>query len=191
MPSATSARARILEAARFLFYSYGIRGVGVDRVVGAADVAKATLYSHFSSKDHLVEAYLDEVDRWWRGRLREAAEAAGPTPADRLVGMFDAVGRLCEAGYFRGCAFINAAAEVDPDSRAHARIVRHKEDVRDWMRGLAAQAGVDDPDRIAASLSALLDGALAAGAVDPGTRRADAVKATARLLVTVAVPARV
>lgn len=84
------ARERILESAFALFYARGIRAVGVDLIIAQSGVAKATFYKHFPSKDDLVVAYLDKVDAVWSGQLKDAAEAAGPDPADQLVGMFDA-----------------------------------------------------------------------------------------------------
>ena len=52
------ARERILASAYELFARRGIRAVGVDEVIQHADVAKATLYRHFASKDELVLAFL-------------------------------------------------------------------------------------------------------------------------------------
>ena len=51
-------RDRIIDVSSALFYSEGIRGVGIDRIIDASGVAKATLYKHFRSKDELVVAYL-------------------------------------------------------------------------------------------------------------------------------------
>ena len=108
----TSARDRILETAFRLFYARGIRAVGVDLIIAESGVAKATFYKHFPAKDELVLAYLDKVDGIWTGQLHAAAEAAGPDPADQLVGLFDALGTACRRDGYRGCAFINAAAEA-------------------------------------------------------------------------------
>ncbi|MDR6817568.1 AcrR family transcriptional regulator [Neorhizobium sp. 2083] len=49
---------QILTTAGALFYREGIRAVGIGRIIEEANVAKATLYRHFPSKDHLVAAYL-------------------------------------------------------------------------------------------------------------------------------------
>ena len=75
-------RDRILDTAFRLFYARGIRAVGVDLIIAESDVAKATFYKHFPAKDDLVVAYLDTVDVVWSGQLHDAAEAAGPDPAD-------------------------------------------------------------------------------------------------------------
>jgi len=55
-----SIRDEILNVAGALFYREGIRAVGVERIIEKAGVAKATLYRHFPSKEHLVAAYLSE-----------------------------------------------------------------------------------------------------------------------------------
>ena len=51
-------RARILTAAKQLFYARGIRAVSVDEIAAAARTNKMTLYRHFRSKDLLIAEYL-------------------------------------------------------------------------------------------------------------------------------------
>jgi AcrR family transcriptional regulator len=185
----TSARDRILETAFRLFYARGIRAVGVDLIIAESGVAKATFYKHFPAKDQLVLAYLDKVDAIWTGQLHAAAEAAGADPADQLVGLFDALGSACRRDGYRGCAFINAAAEALPGSPVHDRTVAHKQAVLAWLRDLAARAGGDDPDSLARSLALLLDGGLADGALAADPEAANAAKGAARSLVDTALRA--
>jgi AcrR family transcriptional regulator len=177
------ARQRILDTAFALFYAHGVRGVGVDTLVRESGVAKATFFKHFPRKDDLALAYLDRVDGIWRGQLATAAEAAGDDPRDRLVGMFDALRTACRRDGYRGCAFINAAAEAPPGSDLHARTVAHKATVRAWVRDLAVAAGASDPDALARQLTLILDGGLAAGVVDGDPDAADAARAAAAALV--------
>ncbi|PZO98753.1 MAG: TetR/AcrR family transcriptional regulator, partial [Corynebacterium urealyticum] len=49
-------RQRLLASATNLFTTEGIRVIGIDRILRDADVAKASLYSLFGSKDNLVVA---------------------------------------------------------------------------------------------------------------------------------------
>ena len=181
-----SARDRILDTAFRLFYARGIRAVGVDLIIAESGVAKATFYKHFPSKDRLVVTYLDKVDGIWSGQLRAAAEATGPEPADQLVGLFDALGTACRREGYRGCAFINVAAESLPGTPVHERTVAHKTAVRAWVRDLATRAGVADPDGLARSLTLLIDGGLSDGALAADPRAATAAKETARVLVAAA-----
>lgn len=184
------ARERILDTAFRLFYAHGPRGAGVDTVIAESGVAKATLYKHFPRKDDLVLAYLDRVDTTWFGQLRSAARAAGDSPGDQLVGMFDALAAACRREGFHGCAFINTAAESPSGSDVHARTVEHKTVVRAWVTDLARRHGARDPDLLARQLTLLIDGGLSAGVLDADPQAAVAAKEAARLLVDASRPAR-
>jgi AcrR family transcriptional regulator len=185
----SAARDRILDAATRLFYAHGLRAVGVDTIIAASGVAKATFYKHFPAKDDLAVAYLDRVDRVWTGQLRAAAAAAGPDPADQLVGLFDALDSACHRDGYRGCGFLNAAAEAQPGTAVHDRTVAHKQRVLAWVRDLATQAGAAHPESLARSLTLLLDGGLASGALDANPEAAAVARDTAAELVRAAVPA--
>ncbi len=185
---ASPARQRILNTASGLFYARGLRAVGVDTIIAESGVAKATFYKHFPAKDDLIVAYLDTVDRVWSGQLHDAAQAAGPSPAGQLVALFDALDAACRRDGYRGCGFINAAAEAAVGTPVHNRTITHKREVLGWMRSLAHEAGARDPDRLARSLSLLLDGALASGALDADPEAADVARSTAAELVRDAVP---
>ncbi|WP_377640527.1 TetR/AcrR family transcriptional regulator [Oryzobacter terrae] len=184
-----SARDRILETAFRLFYARGFRAVGIDLIIAESGVAKATFYRHFPAKDDLALAYLERVDAIWSGQLHEAAAAAGPAAADRLVGLFDALATACRRDGYRGCAFINAAAESVPGTAVHERTVAHKAAVLAWVTDLATDAGAPDPRGLARSLTLLLDGGLASGALDADPDAAARAAASARVLVDAALAA--
>ena len=179
----SAARQRILDTAFRLFYAHGIRAVGIDRIIAESGVAKATFYKHFPAKDDLVLAYLDKVDGVWGEQLRAAAEAAGPEPAEQMVGMFDALATACRREGYRGCAFINAAAENQPGTPVHERTLAHKNAVRAWVGDLAEQAGAKDPEALARALTLLLDGGLASGSLDAQPDAPAVAKDAARTLV--------
>jgi hypothetical protein len=103
------------------------------------------------------------------------------------VGLFDALGTACRRDGYRGCAFINAAAEAMPGTPVPDRTVAHKKAVLAWLHDLAAQAGAADPEALARSLTLLLDGGLADGALAADPAAAAAAKQTARQLVSAAV----
>ncbi len=180
---AGQAREKILATAFRLFYAHGLRAAGIDTIIAESGVAKATFYKYFPAKDDLILAYLEKVDGVWTGQLHAAAEAAGPDPAARLVGLFDALTSACRRDGYRGCAFINAAAESASGTRVHERTVAHKEHVRTWIRGLAEEAGAPDPDQLARGLTLVLDGGLASGVLDADPAAAIAARDTAAQLV--------
>lgn len=181
--NAPSARERILQTAARLFYTEGIRAVGVDRVVAEAEVAKATLYAHFPSKEHLVVAYLERSDRTWRAELEQAAAAAGADPRAQLVGVFDAITAACRRDGYAGCGFLNAGAETRSGDAPHRVAVRHKREVRRWLALIAAEAGARDPEALAETLAVLIDGALADTALEGTDGAAKRAKDAAAVLV--------
>jgi hypothetical protein len=69
----------------------------------------------------------------------------------------------------------------------HQRTVAHKESVRAWVTDLAGEAGAKDPAGLARTLTLLLDGGLADGAVVADPRVAESARESARILVAAAV----
>lgn len=159
----TDSAERILAAASRLFYTNGLRGVGMDHVIAESGVAKATLYAHFPTREALVAAYLRRTDASWRSELRVAAEAAGADPRNQLVGLFDALRASYERHGFFGCPFVSAAVEAPLDSEARAVTVEHTQRRNQWLTELAGRAGSTNPAALARGLGLLIDGALAAG----------------------------
>ena len=118
-------RQKLLAAARELFYENGICATGVSAVAEGAGVTKMTLYAHFSSKDDLVAAYLEDNDRRWREFLEKKLSGCEDS-RDRLLAVCDAYREYFTAREMRGCAFVNCAAEFpDPDHPARRVIRRH------------------------------------------------------------------
>jgi AcrR family transcriptional regulator len=99
-------RERILAGVDRLFYAQGIKSVGVDAIAATLGISKKTLYRHFPSKDDLVIGYL-------RGRFRPLPEAFTKPPVEQIPANLEWIARsLTSARDFRGCAFLNALAEL-------------------------------------------------------------------------------
>lgn len=150
---------RILKVASELFYDHGIHAVGVDRIAAESGVTKRTLYNNFGSKDALVAAYLrNRHERWW-ARLEERIAAAG---SPRALVFFDVYTEDALV-VRRGCAFLNAAAELSSDHPAHAIIRLHKRAVEERLGELirADLPAAADPERLARHLFLLAEGAFA------------------------------
>ena len=155
----------ILAAAGSLFYSEGIRAVGIDRIIEEAKVAKATLYRHFPSKDHLVAAYLQNRHERVIGSLRDVLDTAH-APREQVRVIFERLHEKADSPEFRGCAFALAVAEHGDSARVVSVARTHKRMVRDIFRTIAAKKPGIDADRAAAHLSLLYEGALATVAVE-------------------------
>lgn len=66
-------RARIMEVTERLFYTEGVRATGTEKIMSVFDVAKATFYRHFESKDALVLSYLERsAQAFWDYRSSPA-----------------------------------------------------------------------------------------------------------------------
>ncbi|TQF05992.1 TetR/AcrR family transcriptional regulator [Kitasatospora acidiphila] len=165
MSTPSPARERLLATATRLFYAEGIHAVGVDRIVTEAGVTRATFYRHFPSKEDLVRSYIQAWDAGVRAEAA-AAMAGGLTGEQGLALLVSRLGQeMCGSG-FRGCPFINAAAEYpDPAHPVAQAIVAHRE----WLLGVFEEwlrsAGVPEPQQRAGVLMLLRDGAMVGAAL--------------------------
>ncbi len=160
-PSESPVRQRILASASRMFREQGIRAVSADRILADAGCAKVTFYRHFPTKDDLVVAYLETE----LGDARRVVEAAALLPETaRMEALARAIGdEMCAPG-FRGCPFINAAAEyADPEHPVRAVVTRFREWLTGEIAARLAALGVDEPEERAAEIMMLRDGAMVAG----------------------------
>jgi AcrR family transcriptional regulator len=163
--TASAAREQILESAYLLFSERGIRDVGVDEVVDRAGVAKATLYSHFPSKDDLVLAFMElREERWTREWVEAEARRRGATPEEQLLAIFDAFDEWFHRKDFEGCSFINVLLEMGTQPKVSGAAVDHLARIRAIVRGLGEEAGLRDPDSFAHSWHILMKGSIVAAA---------------------------
>lgn len=132
--------------------------MGIDRVLREAGVAKASLYGSYGSKDGLVIAYLEELDRADRNRWRAAIESVDD-PRDRVLTFFDLAIAGGPVRNFRGCQYANAATEF-PDEDLPP-VLEHREWVLDTLAGQLDELGVATPRAWAAQIQVIYDGALA------------------------------
>lgn len=155
-----SARERILHTAHDLFYRDGIRATGVDRLIAESGVAKLTFYRHFPSKDDLIRAFLDyRHERWMAWFVDALGRHGAASPAAGLAPVGAAMAEWFASPQFRGCAFINAVAEVGGTlSDATAVSLRHKQDMVDVIAGLLPAGGARQARAEATALA--VDGAI-------------------------------
>lgn len=187
---------RLLDAAARLFYADGITATGVDALADEAGVSKRTLYNHFGSKDGLVTAYLQRREQRWRRRLAELLDDVGDDPVARLGayvrGYADAGGEYSErydGQAFRGCAFINAAAEVVDDGHPGLGVVRGSIDnVERGIAQILVDAGVEDVEPLAAQLLLVLEGAITVAGIRRTGDAFDDAEALIAALVTPHLP---
>ena len=172
------ARDKLLDAASALFYEDGINATGVDDVARAAGVSKPTLYAHFGSKAELVAAVLEHRHTARAAEL-EALEG-GP------LAVFGWLADFYARDGARGCAFVNAAAELAHGGPGRDAAVREKAWLRAELARRAREEGLGEPEKLASRLGLLIDGVAARVVVDGHGASAKAVAdatAAARALI--------
>jgi AcrR family transcriptional regulator len=177
-------RERIVEAAADLFYAHGLRAVSADKIIERAGITKVTFYRHFPTKDDLIVAYLERRAAWERGAILGASEAAHGNVDETIRLVSEGIGReACTPG-FRGCPFINAAAEYADAEHPVRRVV---DDHRTWFRSmlekLTASIGIQDPV-VTEELMMLRDGAMVSGYLGLADRVSAALLSASRAVIT-------
>jgi AcrR family transcriptional regulator len=155
------ARERILAASYDLFAARGVRDVGIDEIIADSGVAKATLYRHFPSKDALAIAFLQRREReWTHGVMSAGIAARSDHPEGRLLAIFDLFDQWFRRDDYEACPFITVMFEMGPTHPVGAAGVGHLAEVRTIVRGLAAEAGLREPEEFAHSWHILMKGSI-------------------------------
>ncbi|KAF7598499.1 MAG: TetR family transcriptional regulator [Candidatus Dactylopiibacterium carminicum] len=187
---ALDAQTQILEAADTLFYREGARAVGVDAVVKLAGLNKMSLYRQFESKDALLLHYLERrAQRFWG--YFEASVARHPgQPREQLLQFFRDLATRATHPSYRGCPFVNIAAEFpDPTHPARLAVATNKTQLMERLRALAREADSPAPERLASGLALLIEGTYAASQTyPPGHPVVMAAVDTARTLLDALAP---
>lgn len=155
-------RARILDAANELFYAQGIRATSADRIIEQVGITKVTFYRHFRAKSDLVVAYLGQQSAAEQAWMLSTVHEGDPLATARTIAA--GIGAASCSPGFRGCAFINAAAEYpDRDDPVRVAVDAHRGWMRDFFASIADQAGARDVASVANQLMILRDGAMVNG----------------------------
>ncbi len=145
-------RQRILEVADRLFYAEGVRATGTEKIMSIAEIAKATFYRHFKSKDALVLAYLENRDRALWDYLSQ------PTPPKELREALTKFEQMANWPEIIGCPFLRIASEF-PDTAHpfHRLAIQHQNKIVDYLTDLLEPFAIDKRAAAAAILS-VIDG---------------------------------
>jgi len=160
----SSGRQRISQAAYELFSRDGTQSVGIDAVIAHAGAAKMTLYRNFRSKDELILDFMRRREQLWtRDWLQAEAQKRGHTPQARLLAIFEVFGEWFADPDFDGCAFLTTMIEIkDPESPVRQASVQHLANIREFIKALAAEAGIADTDAFARQWHILMKGSIMA-----------------------------
>ena len=182
-------RQQLIETAFRLFYQHGIHAVGVNQILEEAKVAKKTLYTHFESKEKLLEAVLEYRDARfvdWASRCMQQEQAG----KDAILALFDALDdwindRVESLSAFHGCLFINTCSEYgDPTSTPHQLCRAHKLRIHDLVKSQLLEMAVSEPDFLADMLTMLKEGAIVTAQIQGDRLAAKKAKRLAEQLLS-------
>ena len=180
-------RDELIKTAFELFYLNGVHSVGINQILAETGVAKKTLYTHFASKEALLEAviaYRDERFRtWFFGLMDQYSEAETIVKAmfDGLDDWFnDRVDTLMP---FQGCFFVKVNAEF-VQHRVNDLCFEHKQAIVDYLvRRLSNRYGESGARQLANQLALLKEGAIAQAYLGKDRQAAKQAKAIAMTLL--------
>ncbi|MEM6487168.1 MAG: TetR/AcrR family transcriptional regulator [Pseudomonadota bacterium] len=158
------ARERVLKAAYNLFLRHGVVKVGIDEIVEEAGCARASLYTHFGSKQALALAAMElHYDRWVERWLKPGIEQSGDTPEARIMGvlaLFDQWFHYRET--FLTCFYVRVMFETSPGDPVREAAVHHLSSIGDTVSGLAEEAHFENPDGFARLFQVVMAGSIVA-----------------------------
>jgi AcrR family transcriptional regulator len=150
---------RVLDAAAELFYARGVHEVGMDELIAATGLGKATVYRLFPTKDALIGAYLRRLADHILGAIDQQIARHRDDPAAAVRAIFAAISQDLARPGFRGCAFNNASIEfADPGHPARVAARDYRAELHRRLSDLAVGARPDAGPRLGAQLAVLIDG---------------------------------
>jgi len=111
----TNTRQKILAAAFQEIHKHGYQGMRVERILTRTGLKKGALYHHFSSKQALAFAVLEEliakrIEELWIEPLKNCSD-----PLQDIHTLFQRLDETCSDDFFTlGCPLNNLAQEMSP-----------------------------------------------------------------------------
>ncbi|MCW5515906.1 TetR/AcrR family transcriptional regulator [Muriicola sp. Z0-33] len=152
---------RIIATASDLFYHNGYNQTGINQIIAEANVAKASMYVHFRSKEDIAVAYLQRRHGVWMGNLASYV-AEHTDPKSKILGSFDFLEHWLNEVNFRGCGWQNIVTDLPEDhSKIKDQAILHKSLVREWIHGVLSEAYSDEEAaNLGDEIHVLLEGAI-------------------------------
>lgn len=173
---------KILDTAERLFYTQGYGNTGINQIIEEADIAKASLYKHFETKNDLLAAYVQRTHECWMIRL-EAAINKVTDPKEKLLTVFDYHLERQEIRQFGGCPFIKVNDEEGTnDSRILEQVQITKQRSKELIRELVKHSGhrkeLND-DELSETVYMMLEGAIVTSSV---FKNPDAIRSAKKII---------
>ncbi|WP_185681357.1 TetR/AcrR family transcriptional regulator [Chryseobacterium fistulae] len=139
-----SPKERIMTATLVLFANQGYNSTGINQIISDANVAKASFYQHFKSKEDLCIAFLNARHTYWFNELNNFISNEEDIKS-KVISSFDFLIYMNSKENFRGCSFLNILSEIPNDNiKILNSIQEHKKDLRNFFLSLINDENVSD-----------------------------------------------
>lgn len=178
-------RQQIIDAAYTLFYQIGFIRTGVDAIANAAGITKRTLYQHFSSKDELIEAVLENQHQMALERIRRWADRITGKPDQMVMTLFEKLVQWADRTEWQGSGFTRAAVEFadQPGHPARKAARRQKEEVEMYLVEKFAAQNLDNVELLVREVMLLIEGCMSLALIHDNLDYVDAARHAALILV--------
>lgn len=156
-------RKRIMDASYVLFRKRGYTRVNMDEIAETAGITKRTLYSHFESKDALLENVLEDQQDMALKAFRTFGKQLIGTPREIVRIFFAELAQWSTQPKWSASGFTRLAMEMAdlPGHPARRIASRHKKLLESHLADALSAAGLKDADRSARKIWILSEGAMA------------------------------
>jgi hypothetical protein len=134
MPRKVTKKDQILKTAADLLSTFGYKSIGIDTIVEKSKVAKMTLYSHYKSKEKLIEAILDYKFIEITEKFKELFEKHSKKQENKKVAIINTAKELINSDDFKGFTFLNFAIECpDLNSEVYQQCQEYLKQFQDML----------------------------------------------------------
>ncbi|WP_116789699.1 TetR/AcrR family transcriptional regulator [Flavobacterium psychrotrophum] len=139
-----SPKQRIIETTLVLFANQGYNSTGINQIISEANVAKASFYQHFESKEDLCVAFLNARHEYWFDQLNSFISDKSDVKS-KVIMSFDFLIHMNAKEQFRGCSFLNILSEIPNNNlKILNSIQQHKKDLRVFFSSLIGNESISD-----------------------------------------------
>ncbi|ASK32041.1 TetR family transcriptional regulator [Chryseobacterium sp. T16E-39] len=139
-----SPKDRIVATTMKLFSMQGYNSTGINQIISEANVAKASFYVHFKSKEDLCVEFLNVRHEYWFKELEDFIALKSGYKA-KVIAAFDFLIYMNQKENFRGCSFLNILSEIPMDNIKILDVIQHhKLDLRNYFRELLSKNEISD-----------------------------------------------
>ena len=155
---------KIITTAGELFYTNGYHATGVNEIISKCGIAKATLYSHFKSKEDICIAYLTQRHEQFMGDLKNHVKGS-KIGKNRLLAIFDYLTDIYRGDSFFGCWALKILGELSAkQERIFSTIQKHKKELLLYLGELvfenASNVSKAEIERVSGGIYMLYDSAI-------------------------------